>query len=348
MALSTLQQIRNKVRRITRSPSTSQLSDVDLDHYINTFIENDIPTSMKLFSLRTILTFYTQPGVDVYETNTTNPNDPLFNFKNKYTAVHPPVFIAGVQAFFTQQRDVFYGNFPQTNFVQQTGLFGNGGTGPFVGILPPPLNSPSPFTFAIPHILQRSVMFSCLDANGTAMILVDTPVSNVLGNITQPNSAVILGTVNYVTGAFTITFPSPTALAVPPQQNPIWSEAIYYAPGLPTTMLYYDNKFTLRPVPNQAYVVQVEANIRPIELLLVTDIPQISQWWQWIAWGASRKVFEDRNDADSIAQIMPSLKEQEGLVLSTSMEQYTNQRTVTIYTNNGITNGWNNFGRWPY
>jgi len=348
MASSTLATIRQAVRRITRSPSTAQLSDADLDQYINTFIEQDIPTTMKLFSLRTVLTFYTQPGVDVYETNTTDPQNPLYDFKNKYTAVHSPVFIAGVRAFYTQDRTVFYGNWPQTNAVQQTGLFGNGTPGPFVGTLPPPLNTPTQFGITQPHILQRSVLLSCLDATGTSMTVVDTPTSNVQGNLTTPNSPIIRGTVNYITGAFTVTFPNATAVSSPPQGNPVWSEAIYYVAGLPTTMLFYDQKFTLRPVPDKAYVVQIEANIRPTELLQTTDVPQIKQWWQWIALGASLIVFRDRSDPESRDAIMQDFLNQQSLALSTSMEQYANQRSVTIYTSNGITSGWNRFGQWPY
>ena len=39
---STLQTIRTKVRRLTRTPSTAQLSDDDLDQYINTFVVYDL------------------------------------------------------------------------------------------------------------------------------------------------------------------------------------------------------------------------------------------------------------------------------------------------------------------
>ena len=111
--LSTIQQ---KVRRLTRSPSVAQLTDADLNNYINTFILYDIPSELRLFSLRTTLDFYTQPGVDVYPNNLTasNPLDPLFNFQNKYITIHPTVYMAGVAAYFTQYRDIFYGLWPQT------------------------------------------------------------------------------------------------------------------------------------------------------------------------------------------------------------------------------------------
>ncbi len=348
MATSTLQTIRTKVRRLTRSPSNALLSDADLDQYINTAIENDIPTTMKLFSLRTILTFYTQPGVDVYQTNTTNTLDPLYNFKNKYTAVHNPMYIAGVPAYYTQEESIFYGNWPQTNFISQTGLFGDGTAGPFVGIINSFNQQPTTVS-SRQFILQNSVMFTALNAAGTAMILVDTPVTNQTGNLHEPNNPVVLGTINYLTGAFTLTFPAATALSTTLIPNPIISEIIAYVAGIPTTVLYYDNKFTLRPVPDKAYIIKLEANIRPTELMVANDEPFITQWWQWIAALAARKVFEDRMDQDSVQLLMPFLMEQQSLVLSTSMEQYTNQRTVTIYTNNGINQGWNNrWGQWPF
>lgn len=352
MASSTLDTIRTKVRRITRSPSAAQLSNADLDQYINTAIENDIPTTLKLFSLRSLLTFYTQPYVDTYETNTTVPTDPLFNFKNKYTAVHNPVFIAGVPTYYTQERSVFYGNWPQTNFVSDTGLSGDGTTGPFVGVINTFNQSPSSVS-SRQFILQESVVFSALDATGTAMILVDTPISNQVGALGIPGVPPVFpypnGTINYITGAFTATFPNATALTTTLIPNPIISTIIPYIAGLPTTMLFYDEKFILRPVPDKAYVVNIEVNVRPTELLQTTDVPQITQWWQWIAALAARKVFEDRLDMDSVNLLTPFLMEQQSLVLSTSMEQYTNERTVTIYTNNGINQGWNNqFGNWPY
>src|SRR5580765_2325949 len=99
MANSTLAAIQQKVRRLTRSPSLQQLSDADLNQYINTFILYDFPEHLRLFSLRTTLTFYTQPFIDVYETNTIDPTNPLYNFKNKYLTVHPTIYVAGRPVF---------------------------------------------------------------------------------------------------------------------------------------------------------------------------------------------------------------------------------------------------------
>lgn len=349
MANSTLQAIRTKVRRLTRSPALSQIDDAQLDEYINTFILYDFPEHLRLFSLRTLLTFYTQPGVDVYDTNTTVPTDPLYNFKNKYVAVHPPVYMAGIQSFYTQWRDVFYGYWPQTNTIADTQLRGNNTFGPFVGrVNNPPIGTP-PY----PYILQRSVNFNCLDVNGTSMVMVDVPISNTIGNLTQANVPLVPpfdviqdpnNFINYVTGEYTVTFPALT-------QNlaPIWFEGILYQPGKPLGMLYYDNKFTIRPVPDKTYAIQIEVDVRPTELINSTDIPQLEQWWQYIAYGAAKKIFEDRMDNDSVALIMPEFKQQERLVLRTTLTQQANERTVTIYTqgkNYGF--GWFGPGGWPY
>lgn len=347
MADSTLNAIRLKTRRLTRSPSAAQLTDSELDQYINTFVLYDFPEHLRLFSLRTTLTFYTQPGVDVYETNTTDVNDPLYNFKNKYIAVHPPLFIAGVASFFTQWRSVFYGQWPQTNAVTNTYILGDGTAGPFTGVINtfpqfPSANGPNGGA-----ILQNSLLMTALDTNGIAMQVIDYPQtnaivspSNTIGLLDIPNSSPTsssnLGTINYQTGAFTVTFPNNTLIG---DTNPIWAEYVPYVAGLPISCLYYDNKFTLRPVPDKSYSVQIEADIRPTELLDANASPQIEQWWQFIAVSTAKKIFEDRMDMDSVQLLMPLYREQMNFVNRTSLTQQANERTVTIYTT-GKTYGW--------
>jgi hypothetical protein len=334
MADSTLNAIRTKVRRLTRSPSTAQLSNDDLDQYINTSILYDFPSNLRLFSLRSTLTFYTQPGVDVYQTNTTDPLDPLYNFKNKYIAVHPPVFISGIQSSFTQWRDIFFGLWPQTNQVQDTLINGDGSQGPFTGVLnnfPQFPDNTGPDTGAIQ---QNSMIFTILDTNGTAMIVIDYPQTNttaLLGLPTQPPIAPSpsFGTLNYQTGQFSVSFPNNTMNS---DTNPLFAEYIPYVPGKPISVLYYDNQFTLRPIPDKAYPVQIEVDVRPTELLDVEDVPQIEQWWQFISYMAAKKIFEDRMDTDSVQQILPEFRNQLNFVNRTSLTQQANERTNTIYT----------------
>ena len=56
------------------------------------------------------------------------------------------------------------------------------------------------------------------------------------------------------------------------------------------------------------------------------------QWWQYLSYGAAKKIFEDSQDPEGIAQIMGGFKEQENLVLYRNIVQQTNERTATIYT----------------
>ena len=65
------------------------------------------------------------------------------------------------------------------------------------------------------------------------------------------------------------------------------------------------------------------------------DEPEISQWWQYIAYGAAKKVFEDRMDIESIQAIMPELMRQRSLVLQRLVVQQSGERTATIYTEKG-------------
>jgi hypothetical protein len=334
---STLTAIRTKVRRLTRSPSTAQITDAQIDEYVNTFVVYDFPEQIRLSALRTVLTFYTQPGVDVYETST-DPNNALYDFKNRYVAVHPPIYLAGIQGFYTQWRDVFYGYYPQTNTIAQTGLFGDGATTTFTG------------TVVARPMLQRNVIFTAVDISGTSMVLIDYPLtnSNTTGALGLPNTPQTLpspyGQINYITGAFTVVFPS-----APAAQEPIIVENIAYQPGKPLAMLYYDQKFTIRPVPDKSYAVSIEADIRPTELLAFDQSPQLAQWWQYIAFGAAKKIFEDRMDLDSVQLILPEFKMQERLCLRATLTQQANERTVTIYTqgkNYGF--GWFGTGGWPY
>ena len=48
--------------------------------------------------------------------------------------------------------------------------------------------------------------------------------------------------------------------------------------------------------------------------------------------GASKKIFEDRMDIDSVQMIMPEFKKQEMLIQRRTIVQYTSQRASTIYT----------------
>ncbi len=341
MADSTLTAIRNKVRRLTRSPSLTQLSDALLDDYVNTFVLYDFPEHLRLISCRKQFTFYCNPFQDVYKTDTSWPVDnPLYNFQNKYITMDSPIYVAGFQSLFSQSREQFFGIYPMLRSIQSIGSIGDGVTTAYAGyvltqgnnvILNPGINNLTP-------LLQNNVLFDSIDVNGDGLSLIDIPTSNTQGNLVVPGTTAPLGAINYLTGQYSFSFP-----VAPASGAQINSQTVPYQPSRPQALLWYENEFTLRPVPDQPYAINMEVYARPVELLLTNQSPQLEQWWQYIAYGTSKKVFEDRMDIDSVALIMPEFKKQEALVLRTTLVQQASQRTATIYTDNvagGFGAGW--------
>jgi hypothetical protein len=81
----------------------------------------------------------------------------------------------------------------------------------------------------------------------------------------------------------------------------------------------------------------MEVYVQPTELLSEGQTPELSEWWQLIAFNTAKKIFEDRMDYDSLNLMMPSLKEQELLVLRRTIVQQTTQRGSTIYSEQSST-----------
>lgn len=348
VANPTLEAIRIKVRRLTRKPTENQISTADIDQYINTFIEYDFPSELRLFPMKTNFIFYTKPFIDTYSVNTIDTSDPLYNFYNLYITTEQPVYIAGYVSLFDQDQYHFYGIYPKINFIQSIGIAGDGVTTSFTGVINTQQNTPGNPTSSVANvqtnILQNSVLFDSIATDGSSILVIDYPATSLIGYLGIPNTPATsisnYGQINYITGAFTVSFPVAPAIGV--QIN---SQTVIYQPTRPQAMLYYDSKFVFRPVPDQAYKVEMEAYLRPIALLQAGQSPQLEQWWQLIAYGAAKKIFEDLMDTDSVQMIMPEFDKQMRLALRTTLVQRTKQRTATIYTeqqNQG--NSGNGFG----
>lgn len=319
--MATLADIMIKVRRITRSPSTSQISDADLKTYINDFLKYDFPEELRLFALRTTMSFYTTPYVDVYNTNTTLNTDPLYDFKNVYITVHDPVYIAGRKAYFTQNRNDFYNIYPAVMGRTQIAT-GDGLTTNFTG------------TLRDVPVLQHNLLFTSYDANYEGLVLKDVPRLDpvtgwpmVIGDLVVPDTVASVGTINYVTGDYNITFP-----AAPEDDAEVQAQYVQYSAGLPTTILYYDNKFILRPVPDISYKVEIECYKRPEALTNDIDEPILEQHFSYVSFGSAKRIFEDRMDMESLQMIAPLLEEQKLLCQRRTLVQQSNERVGTIYT----------------
>ncbi len=330
MAVTTLSEIKNKVRRLTRSLSTSILSDTDLEQYINTFVLYDFPEHLRLSTLESTFEFYTEPYKDVYETSIVT-TDPLFNFKNKYISIHQPIYIAGYETLFSESREQFFNIYPQLSNIQSIGTTGNGVTTVFSGTINVLQGTTNPVV-----LLRENVLFDSIDTNNNALTMIDFPISSTFGNLYVPGGSPTSTTVqdpvnfiNYVTGQFVVTF-----TGAPATGQVINSQTVPEQPSRPLALLFYDTKFTLRPVPDQSYKVQMNVFKQPTELLSDGQNLELNEWWQYISYGASKKVFEDRMDLESVQMIMPEFKKQENLINRRTIVQQTSQRSPTIYTEN--------------
>lgn len=313
-----LSNIIQKVRRITRSPSVNQLTDQEIADYVNTFVIYDMPDSIKTFDIKTTFTWYCNPYQDVYNTDdsvlpTTNA---LYNFKNLYISIEKPIYIAGNEAYYSQSREEFYGFYPLNANISQIAQ-GDGVTTNFTGTLS-----------AVPIVSNDVTFSSVTTANGplSARDISANPF-NGTGILQDTNSGLSIGTINYVTGAYNITFAT-----APASGQAVNVQSLPYQPAMPTALLYYGNQFTLRPVPDQPYQIIMNVYQRPSAILDTDDNPSLNELWQYLAYGAAKKVLEDRNDLDTVQLILPEFMNQEILAMRKTIMLLRNERSSTIYT----------------
>jgi len=346
MADLTLSALRNKVRRLSRVPTAAQISDADINNYIDLAYRYQFPAELKLSSLRRTFTFYTQPNVDTYATNTTDIDNPMYNFKNAVLQSSDPVYVGGYPAQFSQSRSEFFAQWPLTQF-QQNIATGDGATTTFSGTLN-----------QIP-VIPNNVQFTSIDSDGEATGVTDVPVIDpatgiqtqngnlysTLGPIPSTNQSIVtaLSTINYKTGVYTFEFGAP-----PASGEAVYAYYIPYAAARPITVLWFNNSFTVRPVPDKSYPITIECQVRPTQLIDNGNIPEIEEWFEYIAFLAAKKVCEDRNDMETIQILMPSLEEQQKLVERRTLIQQGDKRAATIYSSPVWGNGYNNawWQRW--
>ena len=315
--MSTLAQIRTKVRRLTGRPSPQQITDAQIDDYINTFYLYDMPETLRLVTQESVFEFMTEANVSEYDLNTLPiwtgvQNEPAVDI---YLTIKPPAYIAGYQSFWSQDREQFFRGYPELAQIKST-IEGDGTPGPYT------------VNFANTPLLQRQVTVGAIDTTDTAVNCRDVPTTRTSGTWEVINSnTVINGSINYLTGAVDVTFNTNI-----PAGNTVTFTAVPYQPSRPLAILFYQNILTLRPVPDQSYLVKLNAYKRPTALLSSGESPELQQWWQYLAYGASKKIFEDSQDPEGLRAIAVGLNEQERLVLRRTLVIRTTQRTATIYT----------------
>jgi hypothetical protein len=315
--VTTLADIRVKVRRLTGRPSAQQISDAQIDSYVNTFYLYDMPENLRLVSLKTNFEFMTEANVDTYDMKTlqVSVGAGTENAVDVYYNLEQPAYVGGYMVSYSQDQAGFYGSWPRLQEIVTT-VSGNGTPGPYA------------FTLQDIPVYQGSLSIGAVDVTGATNQVVDVPVDRATGTWKVINSTtVVAGSINYITGVGTITF----ANAIP-AANQLTISSVPYSAGRPVSMLFFDNVITLRPTPDTEYLVRIEAFKLPSALLAAAESPLLKQWWQYLAYGAAKKIFQDSQDPEGEAQIARGYAEQEENVLRRTIAQYRNERAATIYT----------------
>jgi hypothetical protein len=144
---------------------------------------------------------------------------------------------------------------------------------------------------------------------------------------TQPGNA----TINYQTGeilGLTFAYAIPAGTPIQIQYNPKQF-------SIPLAILFFQNQFTLAPVPDAGYTIEMTCYRQPIQALLASDQagnPELSEWWEILAVGAAKKIFEERLDSDGVILIDKMLKERYDIIETRTYAQIGQESIQTIYS----------------
>ena len=190
------------------------------------------------------------------------------------------------------------------------------------------------------------------DGNGNLQLINTNPVVSVPLETTNPavpgmynlntgnpglKNVTNVGTVNYVTGQIFFTNPLPLQTGTTLHIN-----VSQYQTGRPYSLLFWNNEFTIRPVPKYIHRVTVETYLTPVQFMLTTDSPILNQWVQYIAYGVACEILRQRQDVAGLQNLMEGFKRQEALVLERQGTEEINSRNKTLYSGSQPNIGWNN------
>lgn len=198
------------------------------------------------------------------------------------------------------------------------------------------------------------------DGNGNLQYMTVNPViavptsqqqpSTVPGmyNLNTGNPGLInptnIGTVNYVTGEFNFTLPIGISLA---EGTLLTIRISQYQHGKPYCLLFWNNEFTIRPIPKKIHKIEIETYLSPVQFYNSTDVPILNQWAQYLAYIAAMEILRDRNDFEGVEGLREGFNRQEALVLERQGIEEIFQPTVQLFNSTqgySIYNGYSGFG----
>lgn len=170
----------------------------------------------------------------------------------------------------------------------------------------------------------QNLLITANRANGDTLNVTDDGNGNLIGDC-------LSGSVDYGTGqisnlVFTNSVPSGEQIQI--QYNPTNL-------SIPLSIMFFQNQFTLRPVPDRGYTIELTVHRQPTQALAQTGAnqgtPELSEWWECIAMGAAKKIYEDRMDTDGVMMMDKMLNERYQICYTRTYAQMGKQRINTIF-----------------
>jgi hypothetical protein len=181
----------------------------------------------------------------------------------------------------------------------------------------------------------QNILITANISNGTTLHVTDNGNGGLIGDIgTGAN------TISYETGNVNVAFSEP----IPSNEN----IKILYRPvtlEMPLAIVFFQNQFTLSPVPDKGYTVEIVGYRLPSQALLGTanstsltlsGRPEDQEWWELLAVGTAKKVYEDRLDMDGVQMMDKMLMEKYSLAETRTYANLGKNRIETIYSNQSI------------
>lgn len=338
-----LTRLLTEIRQITGNFDSSQMTDAQIEDIINDFYLYEFPEELRTLRLKDYYEFITVPNVAIYSLPQNTAINPATGAKVALTTlgtnkavynVSGPIYVDGYQSAWYQDIDTFERIWPDLNTVQMGVAITDG------------VNATFNFTLYATPILQGSLTIGCSRPNTTTTIPVENFRDQALADVfTNPGNLIrsdntVNGTINYLTGACSVTFSS-----VPSAGISINAHFYAYVASRPRDILFFNQQFTVRPVPQDAYRVKMVAQYQPTVLLsgggeqsifddtaTQTQLPTYYEWWQLLVYGTSIKIYIRQGDHEEAARYSPYYEKMKLEAQRRTIKQMSTQRIPSIYS----------------
>jgi len=368
-----LSRLRYTVRKLTGKFDINQMPDASpgpglvsvqnppgVDHYINDYYLYDMPEDLRSLKLRNFYTFATIPNVGTY------------SLPQNINEIYDPIYIDNYQFKWYQSPAEFYQVWPELNFIDRNipGFIPDGVTTIFTFTLTQtPIQQGSVVIGMSPNVNSPSTALETFRDTDHPSPL-DVPIQQVFVNPgTLTGNFGSTGTIDYLTGAVTLNFLNP-----PPAGTVSSCHYHPYVASRPRDILYWQDQLFIRPIPNDTYLVKVMAYMMPTAVLsaatnapkypslvvgpgtghttnpaadtitvqgfgrtdpaVLTDVPDLNEMWQLIAYGAALKILIEEGDWQEIEPLTGIYERQKMLAQRKTLKQLAHQRIPTVYSQN--------------